>query len=126
MALGLFSLDHSEYFLHFDSLTHNAACRLIRSFCSLCLNTLLLQLWTWGWTLKRTNTPGKLSYRCVFTDEAGSERWRQVLYRYRWTLRLSVLLSVNLTEVQNLAGSKPNRKSTVKLHGRFDCSSLLC
>lgn len=55
---------------------------------------------------------------------AGSERWRQVLYRCRWTLRLSVVLSVSLTEVQNLAGSKPNSKATVKLHGWFDCSSL--
>lgn len=107
-----FSLDHSECLLHFDYLTHNATYPLILSFCSLCLSTLLLQLLTWGWTLKRANTPGKLSYQCVFTDKAGSERWRQVLYRCRWTLRLSVVLSVSLAEVQNLAGSKPNRKST--------------
>lgn len=39
---------------------------------------------------------------------------------------LSVVLSVSLTKVQNLAGSKPLSKSTDKLHGWFDCTSLLC
>lgn len=125
MALGhLVWITVSACFILISSL--NTACPLILSFCSLCLNTLLLQLLTCGWTLKRANTPGKLSYHCVFTDKAGSERWKQVLHRCRWTLRLSVVLSVSLAEVQNFAWSKPNRMSTVKLHSWFDCSSLLC
>lgn len=79
-----------------------------------------------GLDFERAKTHQAGSHGRGFTDEAGSERWRQVLYRRRWTLRLSVVLSVSLTEIQNLAGSKPHSKSTDKLHGWFDCTSLLC
>lgn len=79
-----------------------------------------------GLEYERAKTHQAGSHGRGFTDEAGGERWRQVLYRCRWTLMLSIVLSVSLTEVQNLAGSKPLSKSTEKLHGWFDCTSLLC